>query len=57
MKTPIEILRAKEMEILRLRKEIDALRTTARLLFDDSAVPVAGSGEAKQDRHHLAEVP
>ncbi|HTR64955.1 MAG TPA: hypothetical protein VMH85_04230 [Terriglobales bacterium] len=54
MKTPMEVLRLKEMEILKLRKEIDALRVTARLLFDDGGVPPE---EKKQDLRQLIEMP
>jgi len=57
MKSPMEMLRLKEQEIQKLRKEIDALRLTARLLFDEGAGPVPVSGEAKQDRRQLVEVP
>jgi hypothetical protein len=32
MRNPHEVLRHKEQEILKVRKEIDALRITARLL-------------------------
>jgi hypothetical protein len=57
MKSPMEILRLKEQEIQKLRKEIDALRLTARLLFDEGAGPVAIHDEPKQDRRQLVEVP
>jgi hypothetical protein len=32
MKNPYEVLRAKEQELIRVRKEMDALRIAARLL-------------------------
>ena len=32
MKNPYDVLRAKEQELLRVRKEMDALRIAARLL-------------------------
>ena len=57
MKSPMEILRHKEQEIQKLRKEIEALRLTARLLFDEGAGPVPVPGETKPDRRHLVEVP
>jgi len=57
MKSPQEILRLKELEIQKLRKEIDALRLTARLLFDEGASPVAVHEEARQERRQLVEVP
>jgi hypothetical protein len=34
MKNPLEVLRMKEEEILRVRKEIEALKITARLLSE-----------------------
>jgi hypothetical protein len=35
MKNIVDVLRSKEQEILRIRKELDALRITARLLADE----------------------
>jgi hypothetical protein len=52
MKDPIEVLRAKELEIVKVRKEVDALRIAARLLSDDSDQP-----EQKQDLRQLVEMP
>jgi hypothetical protein len=46
MKNIYEVLRTKEQEILRIRKEVDALRIAARLLADDSA-PVAANGKSQ----------
>src|SRR6267378_336360 len=37
MKNLLDLLRTKEEEIVRLRKEIEALKITARLLFNDTA--------------------
>jgi len=36
MKNLYEVLRSKEQEILRINKEVEALRITARLLAEDS---------------------
>ena len=36
MKNPIDVLRTKEQEILKIKVEIEALRITARLLADDA---------------------
>jgi len=47
MKNIFEVLRSKEQDILRIRKEIDALRIAARLLTEDSA-PAALNGKASQ---------
>ena len=35
MKDPLAVLRAKEQEIMRIKKEIEALRGAARLLRED----------------------
>ena len=35
MKNPMDVLRLKEQEILKIKVEIEALRITARLLADD----------------------
>ena len=34
MKDPVAVMRAKEQEIVRIKKEIEALRVAARLLSD-----------------------
>ena len=36
MRDPLEVLRMKEQEIVRVRQEIEALRITAKLLGDES---------------------
>ncbi len=38
MKNIFDVLRSKEQEIVRVRKELDALRIAARLLADDAPV-------------------
>jgi hypothetical protein len=53
MKNPMEVLRSKEQEIIKVRKEVEALRVTARLLSDD----VAPIEESKQDLRQLVEMP
>jgi hypothetical protein len=52
MKNPMEVLRAKEQEINRVRKEVEALQIVARLLSDDTQ----GNGQ-KQDLRQLIEMP
>jgi hypothetical protein len=37
MKDPYDVLREKEQEIARVRKEVDALRIVAKLLAEDSS--------------------
>jgi len=39
MKHPLEVLRMKEEEILRVKREIEALKVTARLLSDREHAP------------------
>ena len=38
MKNPMEVLRMKEQELLRVEKEIDALRITVRLVGEEDLV-------------------
>jgi hypothetical protein len=37
MRDPLEVLRMKEQEIVRVKQEIEALRITARLLGDETS--------------------
>jgi hypothetical protein len=54
MKNPIDVLRMKEQEILKIKVEIEALRITARLLSDDvPSSPVMQRTETAQ----LVEMP
>ena len=43
MKNIFDVIRTKEQEITRVRKELDALRTVARLLAEDGD----GAGDSK----------
>jgi hypothetical protein len=36
MKNPFDVLSTKELELLNVKRQTDALRTTARLLDDDA---------------------
>jgi hypothetical protein len=54
MKNPYEVLRAKEQELIRIRKEMDALRIAARLLGAEDKN--AGTGDERQDRPQLTRV-
>jgi hypothetical protein len=45
MKNIYDVLRSKEQELVRVRKEIEALRVAARLLSDDAP---AANGRASQ---------
>ncbi|HEY1799341.1 MAG TPA: hypothetical protein VGG46_00285 [Terriglobales bacterium] len=53
MKNPMEVLRMKEQELLKVRTEIDALRIAARLLSDDTAA----FSEPKQEMRQVIEMP
>jgi len=57
MRTPMEVLRLKEQQILKVKKEIEALRITARLLFDEGSAPAPPPEEKKQDLRQLIEMP
>jgi hypothetical protein len=51
MKNPYELLRTKEQELSRIRKEVEALRIAARLLGDEEG------GERKEEFRQVAEAP
>jgi hypothetical protein len=51
MKNPYEVLRSKEQELSRIRKEVEALRIAVNLLGEEE------SGENKEDLRQVAEMP
>jgi hypothetical protein len=53
MKNPMEVLRSKEQDLLKVRKEVEALRVAARLLSDD----LPPMEDNKQDARQLIEMP
>ena len=57
MKNPIDVLRMKEQEILKIKVEIEALRITARLLSDDIPFDLhnAKNGNSAARRDALSE--
>lgn len=55
MKNPYEVLRTKEQELMRLRKEMDALRIAARLLGAQD--PGASNGDAQPKLQRVVEMP
>ena len=58
MKNPIDVLRIKEQEILKLKVEIEALRITARLLTDDLPVSVGNTAASQRTEiPQLVEMP
>ena len=55
MKNPYDVLRTKEQELLRVRKEIEALRRAARLLGAEE--PPAAKGESQPQLPRVVEMP
>lgn len=55
MKNPYEVLRAKEQELTRVRKEMEALRIAARLL--EAEDPARASGEGSPKLRQVVEMP
>jgi hypothetical protein len=54
MKNPFEVLKSKEQEMVKVRKEVDALRVTIRLIGDENA---ASAAESKVDLRSVIEMP
>ena len=52
MKNPMEVLRMKEQELLRIRKEVEALRIAAKLLTGETS-----SADEKIDLRQVIEMP
>ena len=55
MKNPYDVLRVKEQELLRVRKEMEALRLAARLLDADD--PGAAKGKSQPELPRVVEMP
>ena len=55
MKNPYDVLRTKEQELVRVRKEMEALRIAARLLGAED--PAAADGENAPKLRHVVEMP
>jgi hypothetical protein len=55
MKNPYDVLRMKEQELMRVRKEMDALRVAARLLSAED--PGAAKGESQSQLPRVVEMP
>jgi len=53
MKDPVEVLRAKEAEIVRVKTEIDALRVVANLLADNDS----SNGKAQVELRQVVPMP
>ncbi|MGH9503497.1 MAG: hypothetical protein ACRD20_11665 [Terriglobales bacterium] len=53
MKNPFEVLKAKEQEVVKVKKEINALRVTIQLIGDEkSSIP-----DQSVDLHSVVEMP
>jgi hypothetical protein len=52
MKNPVEVLRMKEQEMVRVKQEIEALRITAKLLGEEPS-----SGTEKNDLRPVVNMP
>jgi hypothetical protein len=55
MKNPYEVLRAKEQEIVQVRKEMEALLLAASLIGSDE--PLRSNVEASHERSRVLEMP
>jgi hypothetical protein len=55
MKNPYDVIRAKEQEMIKIRKEMEALRVAARLLGAED--PGTGNGQAQPKFPRVVEMP
>jgi hypothetical protein len=53
MKNPLDVLRAKEAQIVQVKAEIDALRVVAKLLADDDS----SNGKAQVELRQVVPMP
>ena len=53
MKNPYEVLRAKELELQQIKKEIEALRVTAQILGGEDSEPE----EQKSNLRQMVQLP
>jgi hypothetical protein len=54
LKNPFDVLKSKEQEMVKVKKEVDALRVTIKLIGDEGAPPAA---DAKVDLRSVIEMP
>jgi hypothetical protein len=52
MKNPMDVLRMKEQELVKVKREVEALQIVARLLSDES-----GPANGQKDLRQLVEMP
>jgi hypothetical protein len=55
MKNPFEVLKSKEQEMVKVKKEVDALRVTIRLIGDENGG--APAADSKVDLRSVIEMP
>jgi hypothetical protein len=55
MKNPYEVIRMKEQELIKIRKEMEALRLAARLLGAED--PGAANGDGQPKLRRVVEMP
>ena len=55
MKNPYDVLRSKEQELTRVRKEVEALRVATRLLETDDSL--SATGKAHPELQRVIEMP
>ena len=55
MKNPFDVIREKEQEIVKIRKEMEALRLAARLLGAED--PAAANGDGQLKLRRVVEMP
>lgn len=59
MKNPFDVLRSKEQELIKVKREVEALRITVRLLDDNGSFSgsISSIGEPKIDVKQMIEMP
>jgi hypothetical protein len=57
MKNPLEVLRNKEQELVKVKREVDALRITLRLIEEHDAGAQGTKGDKKVDLRELVQMP
>ena len=57
MKNPQEVLRSKEQELVKVKKEVDALRITLRLIDEQGSGAQGKKEDKKVDLRELVHMP
>ena len=57
MKNPYEVLKSKEQEMMRVKREVEALRVAARLLGGDEPTAITASGEDHGKLRQVVDLP